>query len=59
MRDDERCRRSKEVNRPELVGQVKNFMDKDRCVSIQTISGGMLALPDPRKLHRANPPTNF
>ncbi len=21
MRDDERCRRSKEVNRPELIGQ--------------------------------------
>ena len=38
VRDDERCRRSKEVNTPELIGQIKNFMDKDRRVSIETIS---------------------
>ena len=38
MRDDERCGRSKEVRTPELIGQIKNFMDKDRCVSIETIS---------------------
>ena len=37
-RDDERCRRSKEVRTPELIGQIKNFMDKDRRVSIETIS---------------------
>ena len=36
--DDERCGRSKEVNTPELIGQIKNFMDKDRRVSIETIS---------------------
>ena len=30
VRDDERCGRSKEVNTPELIGQAKNFMDKDR-----------------------------
>ena len=36
--DDERCRRSKEVNTPELIGQIKNFMDKDRRVSIETLS---------------------
>ena len=35
VRDDERC---KEVNTPELIGQIKNFMDKDRRVSIETIS---------------------
>ena len=35
LRDDER---SKEVNTPELIGQIKNFMDKDRRVSIETIS---------------------
>ena len=29
VRDDERCRRSKEVRTPELIGQIKNFMDKD------------------------------
>ena len=29
-RDDERCRRSKEVRTPELIAQIKNFMDKDR-----------------------------
>ena len=38
VRDDERCGRSKEVNRPELIGQIKNFMDKDRHVSIETMS---------------------
>ena len=36
--DDERCGRSKEVNTPELIGQIKNFMDKDRHVTIETIS---------------------
>ena len=38
MRDDERCGRSKEVRTPELIGQIKNFIDKDHCVSIETIS---------------------
>ena len=38
MRDDERCERSKEVRTPQLIGQIKNFMDKDRCVSIEAIS---------------------
>ena len=38
VRDDERCGRSKEVRTPELIGQIKNFMDKDHCVSIETIS---------------------
>ena len=27
-----------EVNRPELIGQIKNLMNKDRRVSIETIS---------------------
>ena len=36
--DDERCGRSKEVRTPELIGQIKNFIDKDRGVSIETIS---------------------
>ena len=38
VRDDERCERSKEVRTPEMIGQIKNFMDKDRHVSIETIS---------------------
>ena len=38
VRDDVRCGRSKEVRTPELIGQIKNFMDKDRRVSIETIS---------------------
>ena len=38
VRDDERCGMNKEVRTPELIGQIKNFMDKDRCVSIETIS---------------------
>ena len=37
-RDDERCRRSKEVRTPELIGQIKNFVDKDRRVFIETVS---------------------
>ena len=39
VRDDERCGRSKEDRTPELIGQIKNFMDKDRRVSVETISG--------------------
>ena len=38
MRDDDKCGRSKEVRTPELLGQIKNFMDKDRRVSIETVS---------------------
>ena len=38
MRDDERCGRSKEVRTPEVIGHIKNFMDKDCRVSIETIS---------------------
>ncbi len=38
LRDDERCGRSKEVRTAVLIGQIKNFMDKDRRVSIETIS---------------------
>ena len=38
VRDDERCGKSKEVRTPELIGQIKNFMDKDRRVSTETIS---------------------
>ena len=37
VREDERCGSSKEVNTPELIGQIKNFMDKDQRVSIETI----------------------
>ena len=38
VKDDDRCGRSKEVRTPELIGQIKNFIDKDRRVSIETIS---------------------
>ena len=38
VRDDERCGRSKEDRTPQLIGQIKNFMDKDRRVSLETIS---------------------
>ena len=38
VRDDERSARSKEVRTPELMCQIKNFVDKDRRVSIETIS---------------------
>ena len=35
VKDAERCGRSKEVRTPEVIGQIKNFMDKDRSVSIR------------------------
>ena len=38
MRDYESCGKNKEVRTPELIGQIKNFMDKDSRVSIETIS---------------------
>ena len=37
VRDDERCGRSKEVRTSELIAQIKNFIDKDRRVSLETI----------------------
>ena len=38
LRDDQRSGRSKEVRTPELIGQIKNSVDKDRRVSLETIS---------------------
>ena len=38
VRDDDRYGRNKEVRTPEWIGQIKNFMDKDCRVSIETIS---------------------
>ena len=38
VRDDEWCGRSNEVRTRELIGQTKNFMNKDRRVSKETIS---------------------
>ena len=38
VRDDESYGRSKEVRRPGLIDQIKNFTDKYRHVSIETIS---------------------
>ena len=38
LRDDARCGKSKEVRTAELIGQIKNFMDKDRRMSIEIIS---------------------
>ena len=38
VKDDEKCGRSMEVRTLQLIGQIKNFMDKDRRVSIETIS---------------------
>ena len=44
VRDGEKCGRSKEVRTPELIGQIKNFMDKDRRVSIETISAVLMSV---------------
>ena len=38
VRDDEKCGRSREVRTPELVAQIRNFMNEDRRVSKETIS---------------------
>ena len=38
MRDDEKCGRIKEVNTPDLIGQIKNIMNKDCHVSTVTIT---------------------
>ena len=38
LRDDEKCGRSKEDRTAELIGHIKNVMDKDRRVSVGTIS---------------------
>ena len=37
-RDDERCRRSKEVRTQKMIGQIRNFIDKNRSVTIKTIN---------------------
>ena len=42
--DNERCGGSKEVRKPELIGKIKNFMDKDRHVSIETISAQFMSV---------------
>ena len=36
VRDDERCGMIKEVRTSEWIGQIKNFLDKERRVSIET-----------------------
>ena len=38
VRNDEKCRRSKEFRTPKLIGQIKNFMDRNRRVYIEKIS---------------------
>ena len=38
VRDNEKCGRSKGVRTPELINKIKNFMDKDRRVSIEILS---------------------
>ena len=38
VKDDARCGRSKAVRTPELIGHIKNSCDKDRRVSIETVS---------------------
>ena len=44
MRDDERCGRSKGLRTPELNGQIKNFMDKDRRVSIEKRNAQLMSV---------------
>ena len=38
VRDDERCGRSREVRTSEIIGQINDFMNRDRRVSIETLS---------------------
>ena len=37
LRDDERCGRSREVRTSEMIGQINDFMNRDRRVSIETV----------------------
>ena len=43
MSDDERCGRSKEIRTPELIGLIKNFIDKDRRVSVEKIRHSLMS----------------
>ena len=38
LRDDERCGRSREVRTSEMIGQINDFMNRDRHVSKETLS---------------------
>ena len=38
VRDDERCGRSREVRTSEIIGQINDFMNRDRRVSMETLS---------------------
>ena len=38
LRDDERCGRSREVRTSEMIGQINDFMNRDRRVFIETLS---------------------
>ena len=38
VRDDEKCGRSREVRTSEMIGQINDFMNWDRRVSIETLS---------------------
>ena len=38
VRDDERCGRSRKVRASEMVGQINDFMNRDRRVSIETLT---------------------
>ena len=56
VRNDEWCGRSKEVRTPELIGQIKNFIYKDRRVSIETINAQFdISVEDAEDLHEICP----
>ena len=38
VRDDEKCGRSREVRTSEMIGQINDFMNRDRRVFIETLS---------------------
>ena len=38
LRDDERCGRSRQVSTSEMIGQINDFMNRNRRVSIETLS---------------------
>ena len=37
VRDDKRCGRSREVRTSKMIGQINDFMNRDRRVSIETL----------------------
>ena len=52
VRDYERCGRSREVRTSEMIGQINDFMNRDRRVSIKTLSAQFNSLMSVWELYK-------